>query len=370
MLKPYVLYFTNRSPNKAKFNEQVIGSYDFLVSSNSTDALSIFTAHKIKVVICDEVVFNVLDVVLRTGDYQNPIKPSLIIIKEKDDISIAPYPKEYLFTWFLPPKWKPVEMQQILKLAVTFYSLAEERQDLINCIREWENKELNILKRNLLRNLSHEIRTPLCGVLGFSNLLISDIEPNARQHEYFSIIQESSDRLVNYVDNLAELMDFETCEKKVEFSQFSVREMIGNLMSINHKNAKRKMITMEFENIWEREVSLIISDRAKMYSIFGKLLGSSIYYLSKGSVKFSVKYNQKLNAIYITYKEQGFIYENNTLFKQLLVTEPEQPQSLENASVEYLILTRYVKQIQGRVWVKKKSNNELVLIARFPIKPE
>lgn len=59
------------------------------------------------------------------------------------------------------------------------------------------------LKNTFLSTMSHEVRTPLNAMLGFTDLLASDLEEHLshRQREFIKTIMESGNRLKNLMDN-------------------------------------------------------------------------------------------------------------------------------------------------------------------------
>ena len=59
-------------------------------------------------------------------------------------------------------------------------------------------KESDQMKSAFLANMSHEIRTPLNAIVGFSNLMNTDIELSKEERENFTeLINTNSDLLLN-----------------------------------------------------------------------------------------------------------------------------------------------------------------------------
>src|SRR4029079_17813131 len=80
---------------------------------------------------------------------------------------------------YISKPWEPEELRTVLRQAVDYYELQEERRRLMlevqekNRQLEGANEELrraNDLKRAFIRVASHELRTPLTIVMGPSEL--------------------------------------------------------------------------------------------------------------------------------------------------------------------------------------------------------
>jgi len=92
-----------------------------------------------------------------------------------------------------------LEQQAELKVLIENSNIADIYKFLTDTIRE-----ANQTKDLFLANMSHEIRTPLNGIVGFTRLLKStDID--SEQKEFIDVIENSSDNLLNIVNDILDL---------------------------------------------------------------------------------------------------------------------------------------------------------------------
>ncbi len=92
-----------------------------------------------------------------------------------------------------------------------------------NKLRE-QAEESNRIKTAFIQNMSHEIRTPLNAIVGFVELLDSDV-PQDEKHNFLNIIRKNSDMLARIVDDILLLSIIENGEltfnrKQIELSSF------------------------------------------------------------------------------------------------------------------------------------------------------
>ena len=75
----------------------------------------------------------------------------------------------------------------------------------LSIIKAKENaEELNRTKTNFLNNMSHELRTPLVGILGYSELLSTELL-NEEPKEMVKSVNESGKRMLQTVNFILEI---------------------------------------------------------------------------------------------------------------------------------------------------------------------
>ena len=124
--------------------------------------------------------------------------------------------------------------QQLLEV------FAEIQVNIIN--RQTNERELiiskelaeksNQLKTAFLQNISHEIRTPMNAICGFSDLLFDTDLPKERQHNFISIIQNSSNQLLGIVNDILTISAHETNQEKVNIQSVNINELLTDLHTI------------------------------------------------------------------------------------------------------------------------------------------
>jgi signal transduction histidine kinase len=75
-------------------------------------------------------------------------------------------------------------------------------------------EEAERLKTTFLDNLPHEIRTPLHAITGFTSLLADSNLTHDERLEYVKFIQDSSNDILNLMENIIEIAKLETNQVK------------------------------------------------------------------------------------------------------------------------------------------------------------
>jgi len=68
-------------------------------------------------------------------------------------------------------------------------SIIEKENDELAIADHQKSKDLSLLKSTFLANMTHEIRTPLNAIVGFSDMLGLEDDPEMRE-QYISMIKE------------------------------------------------------------------------------------------------------------------------------------------------------------------------------------
>ncbi len=142
-------------------------------------------------------------------------------------------------------------------------------------------------KSEFLSNMSHELRTPMNGINGFLELLL-DIEKNDEKKGYLNIIKESSEHLMEIINDILSI-------SKIEAGKFKIKEQESNLYIRFNSIAKIFKIQCEIKGLefkLEVDKSLqknIISDEHTILKILNNLLSNAVKFTEKGYVGLSAK---------------------------------------------------------------------------------
>jgi signal transduction histidine kinase len=98
--------------------------------------------------------------------------------------------------------------------------VTQERKMREDVVRSREQAEAaNRAKSDFLANMSHDLRTPLNSIIGFSDMITSQIygtEGDPRYFEYAALIHQSGQRLLNLVNDLLDLSRIESGDYDLE----------------------------------------------------------------------------------------------------------------------------------------------------------
>lgn len=173
-----------------------------------------------------------------------PIDATASIIKEQlIYITIIIFELAFIITIFLSKRLsRPIDSltataEKFAKgdMSVKFESSkireVQQLSDVLNSASD-EIQRVETLRRDIIANVSHDLRTPLTIIKSYAEMIrdLSGDNPQKRE-EHLEVIINESDRLSNLVNSILELSKLESAKKELELSEFSLHEMLSEVMS-------------------------------------------------------------------------------------------------------------------------------------------
>jgi signal transduction histidine kinase/CheY-like chemotaxis protein len=143
------------------------------------------------------------------------------------------------------------------------------------------------LKSAFLANMSHEIRTPLNAIVGFSNLLGDKDITTEERAEYVEIINNSSQSLLQLIDDILDVSLIEANQVKIEKADFQVNELLKKLEKTYHSVLKEKKIdSVQLKLQMPKDLFWIHSDAMRINQVMVNLMNNALKFTEAGSIVF------------------------------------------------------------------------------------
>lgn len=186
-----------------------------------------------------------------------------------------------------PNKLTEIQRQALEVLGRSVISQMELRKKIK------ELKQANVHKTEFLSNMSHELRTPLNAIIGFSRLMLDDIEHHkipAKFSEYISHIDYSGKRLLSVVNSVIDLNKIEAGMMQVQIELTCIREFIKDLEGMLAITATEKDVAFSV-TVSDNLPTHLAIDQAKTSQIITNLVHNAIKFTDSGKwvkVEFSL----------------------------------------------------------------------------------
>ncbi len=147
-------------------------------------------------------------------------------------------------------------------------------------------KEAIKFKQNFLANMSHEIRTPLTGIVGMLDIL-KETQLDQSQKEYLNIMENSSENLMEIVNQVLDFSKIEAGKLKIFFQEFDLHKMIRERV-----NAFSKVSRSEVElkaHIDKNIPALVRGDKGRLSQVINNLMNNAMKFTEKGKVTLTAE---------------------------------------------------------------------------------
>ena len=213
-------------------------------------------------------------------------------------------------------------------------------------------KEVDQLKDEFMAIASHELRTPLGAIKGYTSLILEGTYGKIENNEMkngLERIMVSSERLNNLVDDLLNVSRIEQGRMKVINESIEIEPLIENIVSQLKFTAEEKNLKLVFEK-QENKLPLITSDSEKLKQVLINLIGNSIKYTEKGTVKIITKSeNNKLEIKIIDTGIGLAAEEQKHLFEKFHRVRNEKTKDITGTGLGLWITKQIVELLNGKI---------------------
>jgi len=204
-------------------------------------------------------------------------------------------------------------------------------------------------KNEFFANMSHEIRTPLNSITGTCTLL-AQTDLSDEQTEYINNLMQSCEALSAQVSDVLDFSRIEHHLSKLDNLNFDLRKCVATAASILKTKAEEKGIFLQ--TFIDPDVpNLLCGDENRIKQIILNLLGNSIKFTNRGSVKLKV-YPQEQNWYHFSFEDSGNGIPKEYLQKiyEPFVQVPEEGgNQSQGTGLGLFIVKRLVELIGGNI---------------------
>ncbi len=137
--------------------------------------------------------------------------------------------------------------------------------------------------------ISHEIRNPINSILGYSELLEREIK-DPEKIELLKPIVESSNSLLNLVNDLLDVSKVEVGKLKIEMSPTKILEFIKSLERIYRPKAEAKALAFSFITD-ENFPKFMVIDSLRLTQVISNLIDNSLKFTNSGFIKVTFNHS-------------------------------------------------------------------------------
>lgn len=251
-------------------------------------------------------------------------------------------------------KKKKTELRNVNK------TLEFERNNLENIVytRTLELQEALQRKDLFLKNVSHELRTPLNAIIGFTEILIDIYNQNLdkQQLEYLGIVKDSGNHLLELVNNLLDLIVYQSAIEKLPKEALNISDVISEAAEFMESQSTEKSINII--TICNEDLDTIIYNKKALKQILINLISNAIKYSSENSdviIKVE-KIDDEYGKISVIDQASGVSEDDKTkIFDGFYKSEMARINAIEGLGVGLTICKNLVEMHGGNISVENNQ---------------
>jgi len=271
-------------------------------------------------------------------------------------------------------KLKRSRLLMILQISVTGFIII-----LIFIVyRNFRNKqkanrlllEMDQLKSRLFSNISHELRSPLTLIMGPLEEILSDEPGKKPSRKTIQMMQRSTKRLLNLVNQMLDLSKLDAGSLKQELVQEDVVKFLRVLIISFASIAENKLISFPYKLPDGKFITWFDPD--KFEKIITNLLSNAFKFTTEGGeVKCEVKLpDQEKDFMELTVSDTGIgipSSETKNVFDRFHQVKSSSFSGSGGAGIGLALTKELVELLHGEIDIRSKLGKGTTFVVRLPV---
>ncbi len=164
--------------------------------------------------------------------------------------------------------------------------------------------DANETLKRFLATFSHELRAPLNAIVGFSEILASDLHslPPAKVSDFMKNIHESGKHLQGLINDILDLSKIEAGKMELHVEAYPISYFTESVTRVMQALIHQKNVTLRFDIA--PEIDQLVVDQTRFKQILVNLVSNAIKY-SNPAGKVDVSMRRFVNEIEVSVKDEG-----------------------------------------------------------------
>lgn len=223
-----------------------------------------------------------------------------------------------------------------------------------------QSMQANRIKSAFLANMSHELRTPLNAIIGYTEVLLEEIDHRADKLLLDDVtkIKNSGRHLLSLINDILDISKIESGKITLDLTEVNViniiHEVASNIEPLSQLNNNRLNI------IHSEDAGSMYVDKVKLLQILINILGNAVKFTRNGEIRFEI-HREKVhgvNSIVFDIKDTGIGIKGEHLqriFEEFSQAEPSTTRRYGGTGLGLAISKRYCELMGGFISVTSKE---------------
>jgi len=227
-------------------------------------------------------------------------------------------------------------------------------------------QRLDRIQAEFLTNMSHALRTPLNSIIGFSRVVLKDLDGPLTdlQRTDLTTIYDSGRQLLGLIDDMLELSHLDLGTAPFAIAPVGLGEIIAGVMATTQALARNKPIHF-YEEVPE-DLPVLYTDGRRVRQVMLALLTNAVKYTEAGSIRLHVAADDAQITISVEDSGLGIPWEER---EQIFSDSHYAGSNGDQAASDFglAISKRVVERLGGQIWVASEEGRGSALTFTLPL---
>ena len=231
-------------------------------------------------------------------------------------------------------------------------------------------EEANLAKSTFIANMSHELRTPLSAIIGYSEMMLEEMEDGGDARGLAPDMQkvESNARhLLGLINDVLDLSKIESGKMEIYAEDFDVADAVGGVAetvrTLVGKKGNRLVVALE------PDLGAMTSDLTKLRQILLNLLGNAAKFTENGTITLSVSRRDEAGRIGFSVSDTGIGMtpeQREKLFQRFQQADESTTRRFGGTGLGLSLTRAFAGMLGGEVSVESEEGQGSTFTVRLP----
>jgi len=203
--------------------------------------------------------------------------------------------------------------------------------------------------------MSHELRTPLNSILGFSDVMLMELDGPLTPHMTtdLQLIQKNGQHLLHLINDVLDMAKIESGRMNLNPERFKVHDVLDEVNSITSTLASERNTSLFIEEDSDQEVE-IFADNTRLRQVMINLVNNAIKFTESGKIAIRAS-KQDSSTVLITVKDTGLGIPPEQLediFQEFTQVDTSTTRKVGGTGLGLPISRRLIEMHGGRLWAE------------------
>lgn len=237
----------------------------------------------------------------------------------------------------------------------------------LNAAKEFA-EHANHTKTQFLANMSHELRTPLNGIIGFSEIMKSQLFGDLGSSQYVGYandIYTAGEHLLGIINNILDISRIETGDIELNSEPVSLKDIIDSCIRMVAEPAEEKGVSLTVE--FDQTIPTMMADETRLKQVILNLLTNCVRHAPDASVIISADIEGDFLVVRICDTGKGIPEEDLGLVLQPFGQSRKNSQITHDGVGLGLHLAKVLTELHGgSLRLQSKLNEGTAVSLTFP----
>ncbi len=228
-------------------------------------------------------------------------------------------------------------------------------------------QESNNTKNRLFSIVSHDLRSPFNSAIGFSDLLLLELESqkDSNSYKYAKTLNRTLENTLNLINNLLSWAKANRDKFEIKLERIKLVDIIEEVIEIKSTEIEAKRLNISIDDNFSAEAMV---DRGSIFTILINLISNAIKFTPTQG-KISVLFKNEKERLIINIKDTGVGMSENQLSKLFDIQNSRSTLGTNDESgtgLGLIITKELIEQNKGTIEIKSKLNEGTTFEISFP----